>query len=82
MQITKLEESKVKEYRGCFINGLMDSKYINLYKNTLGYFKERIERVLASEIVYYESNNGNIDVATMQSLNNKVFVICYKRNSH
>ena len=42
---------------------LMDSKYINLYKNTLGYFKERIERVLASEIVYYESNNGNIDVA-------------------
>ena len=28
MQITKLEESKVKEYRGCFINGLMDSKYI------------------------------------------------------
>lgn len=42
---------------------LMDSKYINLYKNTLGYFKERIERVLASEIIYYESNNGNIDVA-------------------
>ena len=42
---------------------LMDSKYTNLYKNTLGYFKERIERVLASEIVYYESNNGNIDVA-------------------
>ena len=42
---------------------LMDSKYINLYKNTLGYFKERIERVLASEIVYYEFNNGNIDVA-------------------
>lgn len=42
---------------------LMDSKYINLYKNTLWYFKERIERVLASEIVYYESNNGNIDVA-------------------
>lgn len=42
---------------------LMNSKYINLYKNTLGYFKERIERVLASEIVYYESNNGNIDVA-------------------
>ena len=25
--------------------------------------KERKERVLASEIVYYESNNGNIDVA-------------------
>lgn len=44
---------------------LMDSKYINLYKNTLGYFKERIERVLASEIVYYESNNGNIDVADL-----------------
>lgn len=47
---------------------LMDSKYINLYKNTLGYFKERIERVLASEIVYYESNNGNIDVADFTTM--------------
>ena len=28
MQVTKLEDFKVKEYRNCFINGLMDAKYI------------------------------------------------------
>ena len=42
---------------------LMDIKYINMYKNTLGYFKERIERVLASEIEYFAKENNNIDVA-------------------
>ena len=42
---------------------LMDEKYINLYKNTLGYFKERNERILASEIVYYKNSVGNINIA-------------------
>ena len=42
---------------------LMDEKYINIYKNTLGYFKERMERVLASEIEYFAKENNNIDVA-------------------
>lgn len=42
---------------------LMDNKYITIYKNKLGYFKERMERVLASEIVYYVGEFGNIDIA-------------------
>ena len=42
---------------------LMDTKYISIYKNALGYFKERIERVLASEIEYFAKENNNIDVA-------------------
>lgn len=46
---------------------LMDNKYINMYKNTLGYFKERMERVLASEIVYY-ARSENIDVADFTTI--------------
>ena len=36
---------------------------ITIYKNKLGYFKEKIERVVASEIVYYNSEHGNINIA-------------------
>ena len=42
---------------------LVDTKYISMYKNTLGYFKERMERVLASEIEYYAENMNGINVA-------------------
>lgn len=42
---------------------LMDTKYISIYKNALGYFKERMERVLASEIEYYAKENNDINVA-------------------
>lgn len=42
---------------------LMDDKYINIYKNNLGYLKERNERVLASEIIYFSEMNGGINVS-------------------
>lgn len=42
---------------------LMDDKYINMYKNNLGYLKERMERVLASEIIYFSEINGGINVS-------------------
>lgn len=42
---------------------LMDKKYINIYKNSLGYLKERMERVLASEINYYAGKWDTFDVA-------------------
>ena len=42
---------------------LMDVKYISMYKNNLGYFKEKMERVLASEIEYYAKEIGNINIA-------------------
>ena len=41
---------------------LMDSKYITLYQNRLGFFKEKIERVLASEIVYFNREHGYINI--------------------
>ena len=42
---------------------LMDDKYINIYKNNLGYLKERKERVLASEIIYFSEMNGGINIS-------------------
>ena len=39
-----------------------DEKYIKLYKTNLGYFKEKIERMLASEIIFY-SNSNKINMA-------------------
>ena len=42
---------------------LVDKKYISMYKNTLGFFKERMERVLASEIEYYAKGVENINIA-------------------
>lgn len=46
---------------------LMDTKYINIYKNSLGYLKERMERVLASEINYYARKWNTFDVADFTS---------------
>ncbi len=41
-----------------------DPNYITIYKNRLGYFKEKQERALASEIVYYNSvHNNSINIA-------------------
>ena len=38
-------------------------KYIIIYKNRLGYFKEKEKRMLASEIVYYNLEHNNINIA-------------------
>lgn len=46
---------------------MLDSSYITIYKNKLGYFKEKIERMLASEIVYYEKTHNNINIADFMS---------------
>lgn len=42
---------------------LVDKKYILLFKRKLGYFKEKIERILASEIIYYMNINDSINIA-------------------
>ena len=42
---------------------MVDSKYIVIYKRRLGYFKEKEKRMLASEIVYYNSEHNNINIA-------------------
>ena len=41
---------------------MLDNKYITIYKNKLGYFKEKKEREVASEIIYYNSKN-DINIA-------------------
>ena len=49
-----------------------DEKYIEMYKTNLGYFKEKIERMLASEIIFY-SNSNKINMADFATylMNNK-----------
>ena len=42
---------------------MCDPTYITVYKNRLGYFKEKKERMLASEIVYYNTVHNNINIA-------------------
>ena len=46
---------------------MSDSKYITIYQNRLGYFKNKIERVVASEIVYYNNLHGEINIADFTS---------------
>ena len=53
----KLAASKIIYYMLC------DKKYITIYQNNLGYFKEKIERVIASEIIYFNNQHGYINIA-------------------
>lgn len=56
---------------------LIDDKYITMYKNKLGFFKERMERILASEIVYYNNNINKINIAdftTYMMKNNDLYM--------
>jgi DNA primase len=46
---------------------MCDSKYITIYQNRLGYFKNKIERVVASEIIYYYNEYGKISIAEFTS---------------
>lgn len=47
---------------------LMDNKYINMYKNTLGFLKERMERILASEIIHYAKEKDIVVADFLTSL--------------
>lgn len=57
MPIVKLDNNKVKEYRGCFINGLMDSKFI--VKET-GLSDRSINSLLYNEL--YKDENYQISI--------------------
>ena len=41
-----------------------DNKYITIYKKKLGYFKNKIERIIAAEITYYNNEHQGIDIAS------------------
>ncbi|MDE6285188.1 MAG: hypothetical protein K2M17_05525, partial [Bacilli bacterium] len=48
--------------------GMMEhSDYIQTYKSKLGYFREKIERIIATEIVYYNNEHGGINMADFTS---------------
>ena len=44
-----------------------DPKYIKMYQNRLGYFKEEIYRGIANEIIYYYEQNKKIELADFLS---------------
>ena len=60
----KPKSSKYKSAASKILFSMMcDPTYISIYKNRLGYFKEKKERMLASEIVYYNTVHNNINIA-------------------
>lgn len=40
-----------------------DRKYIRIYKERLGYLKNKIERIIVSQIVYYSNSYNDINIA-------------------
>lgn len=71
----KQEKTKEKKIKGRYeiaaskvLFAMMnDSKYIAIYKKRLGFFKEKKERILAAEIVYYNNEHGSINLADFTS---------------
>ncbi len=60
----KPKPSKYKSAASKILFSMMcNPTYISIYKNRLGYFKEKKERMLASEIVYYNTVHNNINIA-------------------
>ncbi len=63
-EVTKPKISKYQNAVSKILYSMMcDPTYITVYKNRLGYFKEKKERMLASEIVYYNTVHNNINIA-------------------
>ena len=63
-EVTKPKTSKYQNAVSKILYSMMcDPTYITVYKNRLGYFKEKKERMLASEIVYYNTVHNNINIA-------------------
>ena len=66
-EIKVIEKPKLSKYQNAvskiLYSMMCDSTYITVYKNRLGFFKEKKERMLASEIVYYNTVHNNINIA-------------------
>ena len=46
---------------------MTDSKYMRIYKERLGYLKNKIERIIISQIVYYSNSYKEINLADFTS---------------
>lgn len=66
--VEKEKKSRYQIAAGKILFAMMDQPmYITIYKNKLGYFKEKIERIIAAEIVYYNNEHHGINIADFTS---------------
>ncbi len=64
----KISKSKYERATDYILYAMMlDSKYIRIYKERLGYLKNKIERIIFSQIVYYNNSYNDINIADFTS---------------
>jgi len=71
-RLSKYERAAYKVLYGMMNNSL----FITIYKKKLGFFKNKIERIIASEIVYYNNEFNNINMASFLNFvmnNNEIY---------
>ena len=61
-EVTKKDAARIASEKILYmmLNGV---EYINEYQNKLGFFKDKKNRTLANEILYYAEKNGTINIA-------------------
>lgn len=63
-KVVKKIKTKYEIAKNYILYAMMnDSKYIRIYKEKLGYFKDKTDRIIASEIIYYYNNHNGINIA-------------------
>ena len=64
----KINKSKYEKATNYILVAMMtDSKYIRIYKERLGYLKNKIERIIVTQIVYYSNSYKEINIADFTS---------------
>ncbi len=62
--IVKEKKTKYEIAKNYILYAMMvDAKYIRVYKEKLGYFKDKQDRIIASEIIYYNNHYADINIA-------------------
>ena len=65
---TNIKVSKYDKAVSKILYAMMnDKKYISIYKNKVGYFADKTDRIIASEIIYYNNEHNNINIADFVS---------------
>ena len=67
-EVTIKKSDKYKECVDKIFSYIMsDIKYLTIFNNRVGYFKEKKERELYNEVIYYARKNKKVDIAGMTS---------------
>ena len=67
-EVTIKKSDKYKECVDKIFSYIMsDIKYLTIFNNRVGYFKEKRERELYNEVIYYARKNKKVDIAGMTS---------------